>query len=1342
MDTSTIAVSRCKRFSSKFGSAASPLTASRVDVKKFSSGAWTAKSSAFSRDMHQLDKQYYYQAIEFSVPIMDTYTFTSKSLINTYGSIYDDSFNSSDPTLNLISQDNGSNNKGQFKMNAFLQPGHKYILVATTFSPKAVGKFLIVYSGPAAIKVRSQNQPRLASGERELSGATRATSIFITSLSSSSQSYNRPSGEEGLMYYFQAIQVTVSTAGSYMFESSSSIDTIGYFYNTYFDPSNPMVNLITDNDDDGLEVFQFRIQVYLQTGIPYVLVATTHVSADQGSLSVSATGPGSASLTSITPTTSIPIITLSTAPPMSSSYSGALSSASPVFVRPEGDPDEFYYFQAIQVTVPMAGSYVFRSESDLDTMGYFYDFSFDPSNPSTNLITDDDDNGHSLQFRIQVYLQTGRTYILVVTTHSESEQGSFLVSAFGPATVSLISFTPSTSRPITTQSTVPPISSTYSGSLSTTSPMFSRPDGDNEFFYFQAIQVSVSVSGSYIFQSNSTFDTMGFFYGVSFDPSVPLTNLLIDDDDDGDIIFQFRIQVSLRAGNTYILVVTSHREYEKGDFSIKTAGPSNVGLTSITPSTSRPIAIPTTRPVVLSVYSGSLSSSSSVFYRPEGDTDKYYYFRALRVTVPAAGNYMFESESIMDTMAYFYGTSFDPSSPLTNLIAEDDDDGGTALQFRLQIYLQPGLTYILVVTTHRPYASGNFRVKATGLATVSLTFITPSTSRPILTPTTPTSATQSTYTGALSANSAIFYRPDGGSNEYYYFQAIQVTISTAGFYTFKSNSTIDTRGYFYQNSFDPSNSAANLVTSDDDGGGSFQFRIQVYLETLRTYILVVTTHRAYITGDFSVSANGPAPLNLISITPVTSRPITTLSTAPSVSSSYAGEFSSSSLIFYRPDGNANSYYYFVALQITVSTAGTYIFTSNSTVDTMGYFYGDSFDPSQPLTNLITRNDDGGISLQFRIETFLETGRTYILAVTTHRERIMGTFTAFARGITSATLTPITPSTSRPITTRATTTPLPSSYASSLSSNSPFFTRPEATAGRRYFYQAIEVTIPTTGTYSFKSDSAIDVIGYFYQIYFDPSNPTINLITKEDDNGGSLQFLIQLFLQAGRRYFLVVSTHAESNTGSFSIRVGGPAIAVLASFTPTTTRSSTTVITVPSVLSTYMSALWPANLKFNRPNGDKRDYYYYDAIQITVYTSGAYTFTSKSYFGAVGYLYESSFDPSNPSNNLIHFGDVVGINGEFEIDVSLSNDRTYILVVTSSQPLRTGVFWIWGRGRASLTLTSSASSSGDSTPSPVTTTEPLVTTLKSSASIKTNTITTTITCMAIMLVLQMCQQRLF
>ncbi|CAF4192393.1 unnamed protein product, partial [Rotaria magnacalcarata] len=77
------------------------------------------------------------------------------------------------------------------------------------------------------------------------------------------------------------------------------------------------------------------------------------------------------------------------------------------------------------------------------------------------------------------------------------------------------------------------------------------------------------------------------------------------------------------------------------------------------------------------------------------------------------------------------------------------------------------------------------------------------------------------------------------------------------------------------------------------------------------------------------------------------------------------------------------------------------------------------------------------------------------------------------------------------------------------------------------------------------------------IYFDPSNPTANLITKDDDSGSSLQFLIRVFLQVGRRYFLVVSTHAESNTGSFSIKVGGPAVAVLTSFTPTTTQSTTT-----------------------------------------------------------------------------------------------------------------------------------------------------------------------------------------
>jgi hypothetical protein len=136
---------------------------------------------------------------------------------------------------------------------------------------------------------------------------------------------------------------------------------------------------------------------------------------------------------------------------VTTTYSGALSGGQ-VFNRPDGYPQEYYYFHAIQITVSTAGIYTFTSHSNMDTVGYLYDSSFDPSNPSANLIADDDNSGDGpRQFRIEAYLQGGRTYIVVVTTHEERVTGTFSISAVGPASVSLMSITPSTSRPIITR---------------------------------------------------------------------------------------------------------------------------------------------------------------------------------------------------------------------------------------------------------------------------------------------------------------------------------------------------------------------------------------------------------------------------------------------------------------------------------------------------------------------------------------------------------------------------------------------------------------------------------------------------------------------------------------------------------------------------------------------------------------------------------------------------------------------------------------------------------------------------------------------------------------------------
>jgi hypothetical protein len=68
---------------------------------------------------------------------------------------------------------------------------------------------------------------------------------------------------------------------------------------------------------------------------------------------------------------------------------------------------------------------------------------------------------------------------------------------------------------------------------------------------------------------------------------------------------------------------------------------------------------------------------------------------------------------------------------------------------------------------------------------------------------------------------------------------------------------------------------------------------------------------------------------------------------------------------------------------------------------------------------------------------------------------------------------------------------------------------------------------------------IDGVGYLYQSYFDPFNPSYNLLAQDDQSGGNNQFSIQTYLQAGVSYVLVFTTFQPNVTGSFSIVASGP-----------------------------------------------------------------------------------------------------------------------------------------------------------------------------------------------------------
>jgi hypothetical protein len=116
-----------------------------------------------------------------------------------------------------------------------------------------------------------------------------------------------------------------------------------------------------------------------------------------------------------------------------SSYSSELTNGS------ERYPQADRYYEAIEIIVNSTGIYTFKSEENIDGIGILYQPNFDPYNPSTNRIIEDDQSGGNNQFQFTVSLEAGVLYTLVFTTYAPRVTGPFTVIASGPDNVE---FTP------------------------------------------------------------------------------------------------------------------------------------------------------------------------------------------------------------------------------------------------------------------------------------------------------------------------------------------------------------------------------------------------------------------------------------------------------------------------------------------------------------------------------------------------------------------------------------------------------------------------------------------------------------------------------------------------------------------------------------------------------------------------------------------------------------------------------------------------------------------------------------------------------------------------------------
>jgi len=194
-------------------------------------------------------------------------------------------------------------------------------------------------------------------------------------------------------------------------------------YSGSFDPANPCVNFVASDDDSGVG-YDSIIFVNLPPG-QYVIVATSYANGQTGTYQLTVT--------------TIPQITQTT-------ITGALDPADPTFNRPEDTPPctlsgsaTAVYYEAF--THSHGGGYLMIDMASLgagvgtldDPFLVLYSGSFDPANPCVNFAASDDDGGVSYDSRIMFGNLPPGQYVIVATSYSNGETGTYQLTITSPS---------------------------------------------------------------------------------------------------------------------------------------------------------------------------------------------------------------------------------------------------------------------------------------------------------------------------------------------------------------------------------------------------------------------------------------------------------------------------------------------------------------------------------------------------------------------------------------------------------------------------------------------------------------------------------------------------------------------------------------------------------------------------------------------------------------------------------------------------------------------------------------------------------------------------------------------
>ena len=117
--------------------------------------------------------------------------------------------------------------------------------------------------------------------------------------------------------------------------------------------------------------------------------------------------------------------------------------------------------------------------------------------------------------------------------------------------------------------------------------------------------------------------------------------------------------------------------------------------------------------MLTSTYSSELTNKNLMFTR-NGSSSGNFYYEVINITVPAAGQYIFQCKSNLDTFAYIYNQTFNPLNPAANLLNAFDDENYERWEFSIMMNFPGPETILLILTTYNPNVTGPFLIVGSG----------------------------------------------------------------------------------------------------------------------------------------------------------------------------------------------------------------------------------------------------------------------------------------------------------------------------------------------------------------------------------------------------------------------------------------------------------------------------------------------------------------------------------------------------------------------------------------------------------------------------------------------------